>query len=178
VVVRPIPVGSSLIAVPCAMTIVVRPILAENLTPFADLVAGHPLFARYALTPARLAAALDDAHRQGDLLLGASQGGAAVGLAWCVPRGAFGRPYLRLLVVAAGATGAGIGTALIDEVERCAFAVAPDLYALVNEANRAAQAFYEARGFAVVGTLPGFAAVDLHEIMLRKRRPTAPAHQV
>lgn len=138
----------------------------------AVLVEGHPLFERYGVRPPTLAASLARAIDRGEPVEVATEGPAARGFAWWTPTGAFARsPYLRLLVVAPDATGAGVGARLMDAVEAAAFAVATDLFALANVDNPGARRFYARRGYAEVGRLDDYVAPGLHEVVLRKRRP-------
>jgi GNAT superfamily N-acetyltransferase len=153
----------------------VRPARAPDVPSLAALVDGHPLFERYGLRPAALAASLARALERGDRVWVDDDGGAPRGFAWWTPTGAFARsPYLRLLVVAADATGAGVGARLMDAVEAGAFAVADDLFALANVDNAGARRFYARRGYVEVGRIDDYVAPGLHEVVLRKRRP-APA---
>jgi GNAT superfamily N-acetyltransferase len=145
---------------------------AGDVPALAALVEGHPLFERYGVRPHGLAASLARAIDQGEHLEVATEGAALHGFAWWTPTGAFARsPYLRLLVVAADATGAGVGARLLDVVEAAAFAVATDLFALANADNAGARRFYARRGYAEVGRLDDYVAPGLHEVVLRKRRP-------
>ena len=154
----------------------VRPALISEIRPLAALVDRHPLFERYGLRPAHLAASLTRALERGEHVWveerAGDAGGAPPGFAWWTPTGAFARsPYLRLLVVAADATGAGVGARLMDAVEQGAFAGATDLFALANVDNDRARRFYARRGYVEVGRLDDYVAPGLHEVLLRKRRP-------
>lgn len=62
---------------------------------------------------------------------------------------------------------------LLDAVELGALALATDLFALANAENEGARHFYARRGFVEVGRLDGYVAPGLHEVVLRKRRPSA-----
>ena len=139
----------------------------------AALVAGHPLFERYGVRPPTLAASLARAIDRGEHVAVATEGTATRGFAWWTPTGAFARsPYVRLLVVAADATGAGVGAQLMDAVERGAFEIASDLFALANADNEGAHRFYARRGYVEVGRIDDYIAPGLHEIVLRKRKPS------
>jgi ribosomal protein S18 acetylase RimI-like enzyme len=153
---------------------VIRDAVADDLEALARLTLDHPLFERYGLTAGGLEGSLRDAWAAGDgLLVAAEDGDRPIGFAWWVPRGAFARsPYLRLLVVAAAATGRGIGAALMEAVEGRARATGPDLFLLVTAENVAAQRFYERRGYRPVGRLEDYVRPGIAEILMRKR--TAP----
>lgn len=154
----------------------VRDAHAGDAPELAALVQHHPVFAAYGMRPSTLAAALIQAIGRGDRVVTAvAPSGGRLGLAWWLPRGAFGRSaYLRLLVVSAHATGGGVGAALMDAVEVEAFAGSDDLFALANVDNDGARRFYARRGYAEVGRLDDYVAPGLHEVLLRKRRPQAP----
>ena len=160
-----------------ADTITIRQAERSQLTSLARLHEGHALFRRYALETTALADALAQALDAGDGVLTAVRAGERIGFAWWSPRGAFSRsPYLRLLVVAAQAAGTGAGTALMDAVEREAFARAADLFLLVTRDNAGARRFYERRGFEAVGELHDYVAPGVDEVVMRKRRKaSAPA---
>ncbi len=132
------------------------------------------MFERYGLRPAALAASLARSIDRGDSVWIDDDAVAGPrGFAWWTPNGAFARsPYLRLLVVAADATGGGVGARLLAAVEQGAFAEATDLFALVNADNERARSFYARRGYVEVGRLDDYVAPGLHEVVLRKRRPT------
>jgi len=149
---------------------VIRDAVAADLDALAELTRDHPLFDRYGLTAAGLKGALAEALAAGDGLVAAVEGGRPIGFAWWVPRGAFARsPYVRLLVVAAAATGRGIGAALMDAVEGRARAIGADLFLLVTAENVAAQRFYERRGYRPVGRLEDYVRPGIAEILMRKR---------
>ena len=157
----------------------VRPAQLSEIRPLAALVDRHPLFERYGLRPADLAASLARALARGEHVWveedADASGGARRGFAWWTPTGAFARsPYLRLLVVAADATRAGVGARLLDAVEQGAFAGATDLFALANVDNDGARRFYARRGYVEVGQLDDYVAPGLHEVLLRKHRARTP----
>lgn len=149
----------------------VREAAAAELPSLAELIDGHPLFERYALTPAGLAGSLAAALERGDRILLAALAGRPLGFAWWQPQGAFGRsPYLRLLVVAAAATGSGIGARLLDAVEGAAFELGRDLFLLVTRENEAAQRLYARRGYQRLGVVPDYILEGVDEVLMRKRR--------
>ncbi len=144
--------------------------MASDVGTLAALALGHPLFERYALTTKAMEGALAGALGAGDGLLTAEEGGRSVGFAWWVPRGAFARsPYLRLLVVAADATGRGVGAALLDAVQKRALPEGGDMFLLVTAENEAAQRFYARRGYRAVGRLDDYVRPGVAEIVMRKR---------
>ncbi|MFN2321677.1 MAG: N-acetyltransferase family protein [Trueperaceae bacterium] len=152
----------------------VRPARVSDAHALAALVDGHPLFERYGVRSADLAASLARAIEHGERVCVDDDTAGPRGFAWWTPTGTFARsPYLRLLVVAANATGEGVGARLMDAVEQGAFAVANDLFALANADNEGARRFYTRRGYVEVGRLEDYVAPGLHEVVLRKRTPTA-----
>lgn len=149
---------------------------ADELVALGALVVGHRLFERYGLTPLALTRGLAAGLAAGDAVTVLEDDGRPVGFSWSVPRGGFGRaPYLRLLVVGAGATGRGVGTTLMDDFEARAFAFADDVFLLVTHDNAAALRFYRERGYRCVGRIDDFVRPGLHELILRKRRPADPS---
>jgi ribosomal protein S18 acetylase RimI-like enzyme len=150
----------------------VRTARSDDIEHLARLHEGHALFRRYALDTPTVEAALSEGRDRGDSLVMAERAGVPVGFAWWLPHGAFARsPYLRLLVVASGAAGRGIGARLMDVVETAAFGSATDLFLLVTSDNDGARRFYERRGFETIGVIPGYVVRDIDEVLMRKRRP-------
>ena len=145
-----------------------RPLVLADLPACVALVAESPLWRRYGYGALRCEADLRAALEAGDALFCAERGGAAVGFAWVLPRGGFGRmPYLKLLAVAEVHRGLGIGAALLKAAEGVGRG---DLLILVSDFNEAAQRFYLREGFVQVGALPDFALPGVTERILLKRR--------
>lgn len=153
----------------------IRPARVPDAPALAALVVGHALFERYGMDPTTVASSLARAIERGDGVPVDDGPSGPRGFAWWTPTGAFARsPYLRLLVVAPDATGTGVGARVAEAVERGAFAVANDLFALANVDNDGARRFYARRGYVEVGRLDDYVGPGLHEVVLRKRRPAAP----
>ncbi len=150
----------------------VRPLTLAECEWAAALIRDHPLFAAYPSSSDKLAADLAAAlAREGEHVLAAEVRGELAGFVWFLERGTFyASGYVRLIVVAAGQTGGGVGAALMAEAERTVFARARDLFLLVNTRNLAAQRFYERRGYARVGMLASYAALGVDEFIYRKTR--------
>ena len=148
----------------------VVPAEAGDLSALADLMAASPLLRRYGTTREAALAALERAHRAGDLvLIGRAPGGPPVGLAWVIgSRILTGAAYLRLLLVAEAHQQSGLGGRLLAEAERRARESANHLVLLVTRDNAGARRFYERQGYRHVGDLPGFAVSGLDEALYQK----------
>ena len=150
----------------------VRALKRSDIAPCAALVAETPLWQRYRYNRARCAADLRAALARGDDLHVAHSGQTVLGLAWVLPRGAFGRvPYLKLLAVANAARNQGVGPKLLAAAEQHG-----QLMLLVSDFNRGARRFYARQGYRRVGALPGFVIPEVTELVLFKRitpRPRA-----
>jgi ribosomal protein S18 acetylase RimI-like enzyme len=141
-------------------------------------VVGQPLLQRYGVSAAGLARDLVRAIDDGEQVIvvapsGQAKGdeaeGGAVGFAWFLLGGTFGRGgYLRLIALQPGQERRGLGAALLDEVERRVGALGRPLFLLVSHWNDGAQRFYAARGYREVGRLPAFVRADTDEIILHK----------
>jgi ribosomal protein S18 acetylase RimI-like enzyme len=82
----------------------------------------------------------------------------------------FGRsPYLKWIGVAGGATGAGVGRALLRSAEEAAAATLPELSLLCSDFNTGARRFYEREGYAQVGELPAYVLPDVNEVLYFKK---------
>jgi ribosomal protein S18 acetylase RimI-like enzyme len=147
----------------------IRPFRANDVPAAATIVVETPLWGeRYGVDRKRAEDMLATAVERGDGLFAAEVNGGLAGFAWYLARGAFAKSgYLRLIGVAAGLRGGGVGAALLAEVE---YAVGGDLVILVSDFNHAAQRFYARHGYAEVGRLPGYVLPDVAEIILWKRR--------
>jgi ribosomal protein S18 acetylase RimI-like enzyme len=148
----------------------IAPAGAADLAALADLMGASPLLRRYQTTRARAREALERAHRAGDLLLvGRPPGEPPLGLAWVIgSRILTGAAYLRLLLVAEGHQGSGLGARLLAAAEAGARASANHLVLLVTTDNQGARRFYERHGYRHVGDLPGFALPGLDEALYHK----------
>jgi len=106
----------------------------------------------------------------GDFVVGAFSGGDLVGVAWILPKGAFGRsPYLRLLAVDPDAQSAGAGHALLAHAEVNAVKGAKHFFLLVSDFNERAQSFYRREGYGPVGALPDFVLPGVAEQLWMKK---------
>lgn len=145
----------------------IRPLNAEDVTVVAAWVVTIPLWQRYGASAEvlaqRLLMALDT-----DLILTADTDDQAVGLAWCVPQGGFGRSaYLKMLGVRPDQAGTGVGAALLSALE--ATVASHDLFLLTSDFNVDAQRFYQRQGYEQIGAIPGYVLPDVTELIYRKR---------
>jgi len=150
----------------------VRDAVRAELAELAPRLVAQPLLQRYGTKAERLAADLEAAFDAGDLLLVVQPDPTApvAGLAWAVPRGGLGLgPYLRLIALDPSAHNAGLGTALMDELERLTSVHSRHLFLLVSHHNDGARRFYARRGYIEVGALPSLVRPDTDEVLLWKR---------
>jgi len=152
------------------MECIIRPMTREDMPLLAAWMVDLPLLQRYSLTYAHAVANFEAALTRGDWLLTADGDLPAIGFAWGIPQGAFGRsPYLRLIGVQAARASSGIGAGLLAEIERKASEVASDLFLLVSDFNTDAQRFYRRQGYEQIGAIPGYVLPDVTELIFRKR---------
>ncbi len=145
----------------------IRPLSADEVGLVAAWVATIPLWQRYGTTAEGLSEKLRHALVS-DLILTADTQDRAVGLAWCVPQGGFGRSaYLKLLGVRPDQAGAGVGAALLTALE--ATVTSQDLILLTSDFNHDAQRFYRRQGYQQIGAIPGYVLPDVTELIWRKR---------
>lgn len=149
----------------------ITPLAERDLSACADIMSSSLPWTRYQITEAAARRLWWDALATAASVVVARLDGQTVGFAWYIERGGFGLGgYLKLLGVAAAARGHGVGGALLDHVEW--FAVQQgqrDLFLLVSDFNLAAQAFYQARGYARIGDIPDFVEPGITELIFRKR---------
>ena len=152
------------------MSVIVRDARRDELPPLALAAAQQTLLVRYHADGARLGADLQAALDRGEPILVAEHDGAAAGFAWYLPHGGLGLgAYLRLIALAPGSEGHGLGTALMDELERRVAAASRHLFLLVSHFNDGARRFYAARGYRECGLLPGIVRPEIDEIICWKR---------
>lgn len=144
-----------------------RPMRHTDIPILAHWIAQIPLWQRYQLTAPRLQESLNNALARGERLIVAdTEEGTAVGLAWCLLEGAFGRsPYLRLLGVSVQQK--GLGAALLLHLEQQL--EAHTLFLLVSDFNHDAQRFYQRQGYQQIGAIPGYVLPEVTELLYWKR---------
>lgn len=128
---------------------------------------------RYDMTADFILRQLEQTTPSSDLVLTLDTDRAqAIGLAWVMNRGVFGRSaYLRLLGVHPDHAGTGFGSTLLHAAEAHSHAADRDLLLLVSDFNTAAQRFYQRHGYTQIGTLPGYVLPDVAELIFWKRPP-------
>jgi ribosomal protein S18 acetylase RimI-like enzyme len=148
----------------------IAPLAAQDIAPCAALMACSMPWLRYGVTEPAAKTMWTQALAEEASVAVARSGGRALGFAWYIPEGAFGRSgYLKLLGVHPDARGQGIGNALLAHVEGLARANGePDLFLLVSDFNLPAQRFYQNAGYQHVGAIPGFIQLDIVELIYRK----------
>jgi GNAT superfamily N-acetyltransferase len=152
------------------MDAVIRAMVHDDIPLLTGWLVELPLMKRYGLTIAKATANFDHGLVRGDWLIVADGDSPAIGFAWAIPRGAFGRsPYLRLIGVCADAAGSGVGTRLLDEIECMAAEVADDMFLLVSDFNEGAQRLYQRQGYEQIGAIPGYVQPEVTELIFRKR---------
>ncbi len=148
----------------------VRPLAAADVPALARALAGLELLARYGRGAAALEADLGAALARGDGLLLAEEDGRPLGLCWFLRAGTLGMGgYLKLLAVADGARGSGLGARLLADFEAEVARSSRHAFLLVSDFNQAAQRFYARHGWARVGAVPGLVLPDVAEVIWWKR---------
>ncbi len=85
------------------------------------------------------------------------------------PKGVAGSPYVRSIATAPDFRSRGIGSLLLQHVERIQAAEARFIFLCVSSFNPRAQALYERNGYSVVGELKDYVVEGLSEILMIKR---------
>jgi GNAT superfamily N-acetyltransferase len=136
------------------------------------MLAESPLLAHYHVTKEGAEIPLEVAGRQGDLILACHPNDSAtpIGLAWAMRTRAFdGGGYLRLLPVAEGRQGKGIGTVPLDAAEQRARAWGDHCYLLASADNACPRRFYERHGYRFVGVIRDLEVAGMDEVLYYKR---------
>jgi ribosomal protein S18 acetylase RimI-like enzyme len=148
----------------------------EDAESAARIVAGDPLWQRYAVTLPRARRALRHALAQGAAAAAgeiavASREGRPVGFVWYRRDGTFHHSgYVRWIAVAPEARGQGVGERLMRYAEARIFRRAPNVFLMVSDFNRQAQAFYRRLGYTEVGAIPDYVVPGITERLYRKTR--------
>jgi ribosomal protein S18 acetylase RimI-like enzyme len=133
--------------------------------------AKQPLLKRYQRTAAQLEVGLRGAIEAGDgLIVVEESDGVPLGSAWYQLNAGLGvGAYLKVLTVAQGAQGKGVGSLLLAEVERLVAAKGKHLLLFVSDFNVAAQRFYESKGYVRVGRMERLVFGEIDELLYWKR---------
>jgi ribosomal protein S18 acetylase RimI-like enzyme len=94
---------------------------------------------------------------------------APCGFALMRPQGLAGSPYLVSIAVEESYRGIGIGTQLLDHVEKRYRPGAKHMFLCVSSFNTSARSLYERRGYSAVGELPDYVMDGESEILMHKR---------
>ncbi|OQY34800.1 MAG: hypothetical protein B6241_03725 [Spirochaetaceae bacterium 4572_59] len=153
------------------MSLLIRPMLVEESSLCASIVCASAIAVRYDFKKEKISSELRSALASDDRVIVAEIEKRVAGFAWIAPRGAFcSAPYLRLIAVDEKIRGAGIGSALLDEFEKCTSDIAKDFFLLVSDFNEQAISFYQKHGYQKTGELPDFARSGITENLMFKRR--------
>lgn len=148
----------------------VRPGTPDDIDDCANIVGGQPLWERYDYPREHVVRDLRRAICQpaaGPNQVWVAEDDQIVrGFAWIVKNGGMARSdYLRLIAVARGGEGRGVGAALLDVAEGEA---RRGMFLLVSDFNIHAQRFYARRGYTEVGRLPDYVVPDVVECIYYK----------
>ena len=148
------------------MNLTIGPMTETDLDGAAATIAAGLVFQRYGLDRASAAELLRSAHGR---VFVARVDGEVAGVAIYWSDGTMPVPaYLRILAVAEGRRGLGIGTALLRQVEADAFRHGPNSFLCCESTNADARRFYEREGYVEVGPLPNFIVEGMTEVLYRK----------
>lgn len=136
-----------------------------------EWMAADDLWRRYRLSPETIAADFERGLERGDLIVVADTDLPARGFAWCLLDGMFGSyPYLKRFGVDPAFGGKGLGSFLLDSLERELLSQQRrDLFLLVSDFNLDAQRFYQRHGYREVGRVPDLVLPGVAEVLFRKQ---------
>ncbi len=159
----------------------VQRLRSSDVESCARIIAGDPLWQRYGITLSRARRVLRQALAQaaggttaaravGEIAV-ARAAGRPVGFVWFRREGTFHHSgYVRWIAVAPDARSRGVGRRLMQFVEARVLPAGPNVFLLVSDFNRAAQAFYRQLGYTEVGALPDYIVPGITERLYRKTR--------
>ena len=109
----------------------------------------------------------------------ATVNGEVAGFVWFFLKGAFQRSgYIRLIGVAAGYRGQGVGTALLGSAENNVFEYTENIFLLVSDFNLDAQAFYQRMGYTEIGAIPDYVKSGITELIFFKNQSPSKPHRL
>jgi ribosomal-protein-alanine N-acetyltransferase len=147
----------------------VRPFAPGDVDACAALLLEIPLWRQYRLTPERARAVFGRVARGEAHAYVADDAGCLLGCVVYSLRGTFDHSgYIRLLAVAEGAQGKGVGSRLLGAAEEAIFRTGPNVFLLVTATNAHARRFYERRGYRPVGDIPDYLCRGITEVLYRK----------
>lgn len=165
------------------MEAAIRDLVEADIPACAAMATESEIGRRYGFTEGGMRATLGKAL-EASAMAGSTQrlfaafgpSGAALGFVWMDLAGAFSSaPYLRLIAVAPGLRGSGIGSLLLAEFERRGGPAGRDFCLLVSDFNAPARDFYARHGYREIGVLEGFARAGIGEVIMVKPRAAAGA---
>lgn len=135
-----------------------------------EIFLGSAIYERYFKGEGRLTSSLRRAAERGELYLARTEDGQLAGAMRVVMGGFCGLyPYLSLIGVRAAFRGRGVGSFLMDELEKLARQEgARRVSLMVSDFNADAQTFYRRRGYWLLGELPDAAKEGITELVMLK----------
>ncbi len=148
------------------MGVTIVPMTDSDVEGAAAAIASGPVFQRYGIDQTSAVELLRAAR--GTIAV-AKDDGAVVGVAIYWIDGSVPVPaYLRILAVAEGQRGRGVGRALLRHVEADAYRRGPNLFLCCESTNVDAIRLYEREGYVEVGPMPSFIVEGLTEVLYRR----------
>lgn len=141
-----------------------------QLTSCVSVFFGSDIYEHYFKGEGQMERTLRTGLEKGDLYVAVTPTGEIAGAMRFDPRGFCGLyPYLSLIGVRNTFQGKGVGAFLMDRLEEQSRAAGTHRVTLmVSDFNAPAQAFYRARGYWQLGTLPNAARPGIAELLLVK----------
>jgi len=127
---------------------------------------------RYFVTRENCEKAVMEFIPAGTLFCAYDNDGAFAGFVCYIANGAFHAfPYLHIIAVNAHARGKGYGTQIMNQFEKMIFEEKDKLFLVVADFNPRAGEFYLARGYELIGVIPGLYREGIAEYLMMKRKP-------
>jgi ribosomal protein S18 acetylase RimI-like enzyme len=148
------------------MGISISPMSESDVAGAASAIASGPVFQRYGITQP---SAVDLLHNARGRIAVAKDGDEVVGVAIYWTDGTPPVPaYLRILAVAEGQRGRGVGRTLLRHVEAEAYREGPNLFLCCELTNVDAARLYEREGYVEIGPMPSLFVEGITEVLFRR----------
>lgn len=134
-----------------------------------DSYLGEEYFSREVAEPI-----LDDSRAKNELFVAKDEAGNVLGFYHLAMDGTFlAFPYLHLIAVKKNLRGSGVGTKLLEDVEKrvageIAYPFFGKVFLLCGKKNEKAKTYYEKNGYITVGSIPALFAEGEDECLMMK----------
>ena len=150
----------------------IRDATENDMEKCTGILADNQMWARYERTLSDARDFLKKELKSGNHLWVFVENEAVIGFVGCIEKGMMGEfPYVRVLAVERNHRGRGIGSYLLNHVEKTMFTRTHLLFMMVSDFNDGALRLYRRLGYETIGAIREYKKEGIDEYLLVKRRP-------